>query len=64
MNKAILQDKIHRFLDGQNADELKLLFEELHPTVTAEAMEAFLPADIAGVLIYFSIATWYLGIGA
>jgi len=50
MNKVILKEKIHRFLDGRNASEIKLLFEELHPSVTAEVLEAFTPADIEFVL--------------
>lgn len=50
MNKAILQEKIHQFLDSRNSEELKLLVEGLHPSVTADALDGFTTMDVAFVL--------------
>lgn len=50
MNTAILQEKIRGFLAGQDALELKLLVQSLHPSVTADALEAFSAAEADYVL--------------
>lgn len=50
MNKAILQEKIHQFLDGRNQEEMKLLVKGLHPSVTADALDGFTIMDATFVL--------------
>jgi magnesium transporter len=50
MNKAILEEKIHRLLGDRNVEELKHLADELHPSVVVEALDSFAPGEIGYVL--------------
>lgn len=57
MNKAILQEKIQRYLDDKNEGKLKLLAEELHPSVTTDVLEEFSIKDVDYVLELLSPRT-------
>lgn len=50
MNNNILKNKIRRFLQDQNAAELKALAEGLHPSVFADGLAGFSTAEIRAVL--------------
>jgi len=45
MNNHELKEKMTRFLQTQKADELKLLVDSLHPSVTAEVLQGYSPAE-------------------